>query len=98
MTIECRPGERGYPAYQRAVRASEAIEGRLERLGDRILARPVKGWDDVVVLAELATAHDAISADVVSENENGELLYQDRAHEVLGALLEAVLRLGLRRR
>jgi hypothetical protein len=43
MAIESRPGERGYPAYQRAVRASEAITQSLERLSDTVLARPVTG-------------------------------------------------------
>jgi len=39
MNIECRPGDRGYPVYQRVARASEAVEERLQLLGDTATAR-----------------------------------------------------------
>ena len=72
MAIECRPGERGYAAYQRAVRVSEAVEKELERLSDTVLARPVRSWDDVLPLAELAAVHDARSAGVVCASDNAD--------------------------
>jgi hypothetical protein len=78
------------------VRTSEAITEKLERLSDNILARRVKGWQDVLLLAELAAAHDAEGIGVVCE-EGGEVTYVDRAHETLAALLKAVLQLGRRR-
>jgi hypothetical protein len=97
MNIECRPGDRGYPVYQRAVRASEVVEERLERLGDSILKRPVKSWQDVVLLAELAAAQEGRAAGLASENGD-DVVYQDPAHQALAALLAAVLRLGARAR
>ena len=97
MNRETQPGHRGYAAYQRAVRVSEAVEKELERLSDSVLTRPVRGWDEVLLLAELAAAHDARSAGVVCASDNAdEVVYEDRAHETLAALLEAVLQLGRR--
>jgi len=95
MNIETRQGRPGYAAYERAVRASDALAERLERLCDSILKRRVKGWDDVIVLAELAAAYDAKNVGMVRESK-GKVTYQDRAHEALAALLEAVLRMGHR--
>jgi hypothetical protein len=95
MNIETRQGRPGYAAYERAITVSDMFEERLVRLGDRILKRRVKGWDDVVALAELAAAHDAKNVGMVCECK-GEVMYQDRAHETLAALLEAVLQLSRR--
>jgi hypothetical protein len=97
MKIETSQGRPGYAAYERAVRTSDMLEERLVRLGDRILRRRVKGWEDVIALAELAAAHDAKNVGMVCECK-GEVTYQDRAHEALAALLEAVLQLSRRTR
>jgi hypothetical protein len=97
MNLETQQGRPGYAAYQRAVRASEAISQRLDQLSDTVLARPVRSWDDVLLLAELAAAHDARIAGVVcASDDSDEVVYEDRAHETLAALLEAVLRMGHR--
>lgn len=64
VDVEVRQGEfraingRACKPYRRAVRATEAIEAKLDKLETRILDRPVKSWADVAVLAELAKARD----------------------------------------
>jgi hypothetical protein len=97
MSIETKEGALGYPAYQHAVSTSEAITKKLERLSDNILVRRVKTWQDLLLLAELAAAHDADCVGVVCE-EGGEVMYVDRAHQALAALLKTVLQLGHRTR
>jgi hypothetical protein len=86
----CQEGARG---HSRAVRATKALESKLLRLGESILARPIKSWSDVVLLGELAAALDAKDAGRL-RSEGGTNRYTDPAHQALAALLNAVLELG----
>jgi hypothetical protein len=68
MSIEVNDRAPGSAAYKCPVKAPDALEVKLlRRGGDRILARPVKSWADVVLLTELAAAHDARTTGGVRE-------------------------------
>ena len=54
MNIEVWPGEPGHEAYQAAVAISEDLSDRIEALAHARLAAPVRSFDDLVALAEIA--------------------------------------------
>jgi hypothetical protein len=69
--------------------------GKAQAVGRRIPERPVRCWHDVLLLGPRSPRRTAKNVAMVCECE-GEVTYQDQAHETLAALLEAVLQLGRR--
>jgi len=91
MSLEARPGQPNYDAYQQALGATDALSCELDQITATVLARPASCWADVVVLAELAVANGIKGAPASGS------IAPERARQVGHAVLEAVLKLGATR-
>lgn len=92
LDLGTRKGKPGYRRYRKARYDAHRAEEELDRLTLGILARPVRTWDDVGVLAELARAHAEPSIG------GGFALIEGSSADIrsltMGTLLVAALKMG----